>query len=312
MTALHFAQISDIHISSRGDYLDMLSGRSADLLAEVLAHLNQMGDLDFVLISGDMFDTADHQELGRFQQVVSAWSKPCYIIPGNHDRCNLDRAQGLTRHEFYRLFNPQVEARPGAPRAQAGYWSVTVRPDIQLIGLDSIRDEDWGGIIDSLQLEWLKNECEAHADKLIMLAVHHPLHGLAPIDDHPDWVNFVCDNGQEVLALLDDHPQVRLVLTGHHHLAKAESFAGRLHLACPALVTYPCAYRTLRLTRQSSGVWRLEWRTHFATDEATMAEARDRMVSSWIGEGFEPDFVEGYARLALGSPGDRNGETLLK
>jgi Icc protein len=311
MTTLHFVQISDIHISSRGDHLEMLSGHSADFLADVLAHLNRTHDLDFVLITGDLFDLAEHQELERFQRVISTLEKPCFIIPGNHDRRNPDRGDGLTRHQFARLFNPQVEARPTEPEAQAGYWSVTVHPHIQLIGLDSIRDEDWGGIIGPVQVEWLKAEFASHADKLIIIVVHHPFHALAPIDDHPDWGRFVCDNGPEMLSLLDDYPQVKVVLTGHHHLAKAEFLGQRLHLACPAVASYPCAYRTLRLNRQPEGHWQLEWQTHFVADEATMADARQRMLGLWISEGFEPDFVEEYACLALGGQTDRNGKARL-
>jgi hypothetical protein len=38
-TNLHFAQISDIHISSLGDHHDMLSGRSADFLTDIFTEL---------------------------------------------------------------------------------------------------------------------------------------------------------------------------------------------------------------------------------------------------------------------------------
>lgn len=311
MTALHFAQISDIHISSQGDHLEMLSGRSAGFLARIVARLNQTQDLDFVLITGDLFDTTDQQERDCFQEVITVLRKPYYIIPGNHDRCSPDRADGLTRHQFARLFNPQVQARPTAPEAQNSYWSFTVQPNIQLIGLDSIRDEDWGGIIDPLQIEWLKNELATHADKLIVVAVHHPFHSLAPIDNHSDWGKFVCDNGVEMLALLDNYPQVKVLLSAHHHLTKVDTLGRRLHLACPAITSYPCAYRTLRLTRWPNGTWQIKWQTHSATNKATRAEARKRMIHRWMDAGFEESFVEAYARLALGSQNDRNGTAIL-
>jgi hypothetical protein len=160
-------------------------------------------------------------------------------------------------------------------------------------------------------MEWLRAEFAAHADKLIILAVHHPFHALAPIDDHPDWGKFVCDNGPEMLVLLDDHPQVKVVLTGHHHLTKAEILGQRLHLACPALASYPCAYRTIHLSHLGEGGWQIEWHTHFVADEATITDARQRMVSRWMSKGFEPEFVEEYARLALGSQTDRNGKARL-
>ena len=312
MISLHFAQISDIHISSLGDHHDMLSGQSAGFLTDILTTLNQIDDLDFVLISGDLFDTASPPEFERFQSVFKTLTKPCYIIPGNHDRREANSQTGLTRHDFARIFNPQVEARPAEPAAQNGYWSIAINAGVQLIGLDSIVDNNWNGVIDRQQLSWLKAELAARSDKCIILAVHHPLHKLAPIDDLPAWQNFVCDNGPELLALLDQHPQVKLVLTGHHHLAKADQLGSRLHLACPAVALYPCAYRTVRLTQAPNKTWSIAWQTHPATDKATIAEARQQMFTTWTTSvGFETDFVETHIDLAQGDQFDRAGQVIL-
>ncbi|MBI1879225.1 MAG: metallophosphoesterase [Chloroflexi bacterium] len=310
-SVLHFAQISDIHISSLGDYEEILSGHAADFLTAIIADLNQQDDLDFVLLTGDLFNTPTEANVALFQQAIRALGKPTYIIPGNHDRRNSTEIEGLTRREFARRFNPQFQARPAAPEAQAGYWSVMVKPGIQLIGLDSIRDEDWGGIIDTAQIDWLERELAAHTDKLVILAVHHPFHSLAPIDSEPNWRNFVCDNGSDMLALLDRYPQVRVALTGHHHQTKADLLGRRRHLACPALSVYPCAYRTLRLVPSGDSGWQIEWQTHAATDEAITMMARERMISAWQGVGFDLDFVEVHAQLAWGSEWDRQGMVKL-
>lgn len=310
MTQIHFAQLSDIHISALGDHHDMLSGRSAQFLADIVAWLNRLHDLDFALISGDLLDTATRSELKQFQQVIHNLRIPCHIIPGNHDRRPPDRNQGLTRREFARLFNPQVEQRLTAPQSQAGYWSVEIGPEAQLIGLDSIKDEDWGGLVDPPQLAWLEQELNQLTHKLVLVAVHHPLHPLAPIDSHPDWGNFVCDNGPEVLQLLDRYPQVKLVLTGHHHLTKVDRLGQRLHLACPAVALYPCAFRTFRLTHQA-GAWQVSWQTHPATDESTTSEALEAMVSAWRQVGFDDDFVQQHVALARGNRYDQTGTAML-
>lgn len=313
-TSLHFAQISDIHISVLGDRYDMLSGRSAGFLANILAALNRLEDLDFVLFTGDLLDTAQETERDRFAQLLSTLTKPYYIIPGNHDRRNPGDTAGLTRRDFARHFNPQFAGRPPGPEAQAGYWSAAVSPQVQLIGLDSPRDRDWGGEIDAAQQVWLENELAVHAAKLVILVVHHPFHALAPIDHTPHWTKFVCDNGPEMLALLDRYPQVKVVLTGHHHQAKIDRLGARLHIACPAVAVYPCAYRTFRLSQDGGGAWSLAWQTHFVTDESTRADARRRFLTEWqkVPGNFTPDFVEEYARLALGSEEDRAGQAELK
>lgn len=310
MTTLHFAQISDIHISEVGNHNDLLSGQSAGFLINICAKLNQIDDLDFVLFTGDLFDTASQYELEQFQEAIYSLQKPYHVIPGNHDCCSPNSNQGLTQHDFARRFNPQIEARPTSPNTQVGYWSIEITPEVQLVGLDSIRDDDWSGIIDAAQMQWLESELAAHPDKLIILAVHHPLHQLAPIDDLPRWHKFVCDNGTEVSALLDNHPQVKIVLTGHHHLTKADRLGERIHLACPAVAIYPCAYRTLRLSHNHDSTWQLEWQTHPVTDEATIREARQQMWSAWADVGFEVAFIEEHVNLALGSEQDRHGRVM--
>lgn len=305
---LRFAQISDIHISVLGNHHDLLSGESAGFLRRTVAQLNQVGDLDFVLITGDLLDTAHPEELVRFQEIIGHLNRPYYVIPGNHDISS--DGDGLSRLEFARRFNPQLEARAAA-EGQPGYWSVAVAPAVQLIGLDSVRTEDWGGVIDAVQLAWLENELAGLNQKLVILAVHHPLHQLAPVDTHPHWTNFVCDNGPQLLALLDRYPQVKLVLTGHHHLTRADRVGGRLHLACPALAGYPCAYRDLHLARESPDAWRITWRSYAAAGETAVAEARELLTNAWQSVGFEAAFVEQYAGLALGSAQDRHGSVNL-
>ncbi len=304
MTTLHFVQLSDIHIGLGENHHEVLCAQSADFLAKVVADVNRLPNLDFLLITGDTADTAQPQEFARFQAIMSGLIKPYYLVPGNHDR----KATGWSRQEFAQRFNPQIALRPTDPQAQVGYWSMAVHPKIQLIGLDSIRDEDWGGIISPPQFSWLKNELDSHTDKLVILSVHHPFHSLAPVDNHPTYRLFVCDNGAEMLSLLDQYPQVKLVLTGHHHQTKTDWLGARLHLACPGLGVFPCAYRTIRLHQQADKTWQIDWQTHMAVDEATLAEARLISLKAWQEAGFDYDFAEAHMQLAWGNDFDRTGQ----
>ncbi len=305
-----FAHISDIHISSLGDHDDLLSGRAVEIFTKIIATWNQMPALDFVLISGDLFDVADLWEFNQFQQVIKKLNKPYYIIPGNHDRRSTKSSEGLTRQDFAQHFNPQFSERPTDRQAQVGYWSHNIRPKVQLIGLDSIKDDDWGGFVDEQQLTWLRQDLSQYADKLVILTVHHPLHRLHPIDDTPNYKNFICDNGPELLTLLDEHPQVKLVLTAHHHLCKADKLGQRWHLANPSIVIYPCAYRILHLAQQPSG-WHLKWETHTVVDEATEIEAQQCLRDSLRANNFAPQFTKDYIAEVYGQADDRTGEAEL-
>jgi 3',5'-cyclic AMP phosphodiesterase CpdA len=318
----HFAQLSDIHINHvSGDHHDVLGGQSAGWLTDIVAELNRQTELDFVLISGDLVDNALPSEFDQFSQIISQLTKPYFIIPGNHDRHPPDSGgdgdgMGLTRYQFAQRFNPQIAARPSDGQAQAGYWSIALNAQLQFIGLDSIRDADWGGVIDAPQLAWLEAELAEYYDKFVILMVHHPLHALTPLDNLERWRNFVCDNGAEVLALLDRHPQVKLVVTGHHHCTKADMLGARLHLACPAIGIYPCAYRTLRLTTPDSGgekgeCWQVAWQTHAATDETALALSHHMMITAWQEAGFDEATIAEHVEIARGNDFDREGAAVL-
>ncbi len=310
MTNITFAYISDIHISTLGNHHDLLSGQAVDILTDIVTDLNGMTDLDFVFIGGDLFDLADQWELDQFQQLIPTLTKPYYIIPGNHDRRSSEATTGLTRQDFARHFNPQLAQRPTATGGQVGYWSQEIQPNIQLIGLDSIRDQDWGGVVDDLQLEWLQGELANHAHKLVIVGIHHPLHALAAIDHNPTWQNFVCDNGPALLTLFDAYPQVKLVLTAHHHLAKVDYFEQRVHIANPSTVIYPCGYRILRLSQQAQG-WHLQWHIRPSTDKATQTKARQLLVDTMLELNLASDLIENYVSTAFGTANDRAGETIL-
>ncbi|MDM8520456.1 metallophosphoesterase [Anaerolineales bacterium HSG6] len=310
---LYFAHLSDIHLCHAGDRGDILGGHAAGFLANVITQLNNRPELEFVLISGDLVNDALAAEFDQFDQLISRLKKPYYIIPGNHDRRDAEATVGLTRYEVAQRYNPQVSQRPVDGNSQAGYWSQTVKTGIQLIGLDSIRDADWGGEVDENQLNWLKQELPRHADKLVILTIHHPLHPLAPIDETPKGRNFYANNGAELIALLDQHPQCQLVLTGHHHCTRADMVGARLHLACPGIGIYPFAYRTIRLTQQTDQAWQVSWQTHPASDDKTVAYGRALMLEVWQEKANIPlEVVEVHADIAWGpSDYDRLGEMIL-
>jgi Icc protein len=311
MPKLHFAHITDIHISEMGDHHDLLSGRAVDFLTHAIETLNQIPDLEFALITGDLFDTASQWELSQFQQTIELLNRPYYVVPGNHDRRDLEAAAGLTRDEFAQIFNPQVQQRPNDLFAQKGYWSQQVGAGVQLIGLDSVKPDDWGGVIDERQLSWLRQELRQHSDKVVLVAVHHPLHQLSLIDQDTYFHRFVGDNGAAVIELLNEYPQVKGVFTGHHHLSRVDTINGRLHVAGPSLTIFPCAFRTIWLEFGTGDRVHIRWRSHSVTDETTLSEAQQRTHLVWAQAEVEPEIVASFVKAIPGSDFDRDGRVTL-
>ena len=112
--------------------------------------------------------------------------------------------------------------------------------------------------------------------------------------------------------MLDAHPQVKLVLSGHHHQTKVDNLGDRLHAAAPSTTIYPLAYRTFRLAQPDGGRWQIDWQTHNAADPQLIDQARAAMIDAWHNAaGFDLDFVEQHVVLALGNEADRHGNHIF-
>jgi Icc protein len=307
--SVHFAHITDIHISDRGDSWGALGGQAARLLAACFERLNAIADLDFVLITGDVLDMATPEEIAALTEALSTLEKPWHFVPGNHDGfLDPQHPDAYKPHEAIPLIDPRL-AEP-KPEAQKAHWSRTVKPGIRLIGLDSRKADHWSGVIDDAQLKWLKGELDAHQNDLIILAVHHPLHKLSPYNDRPWWSNFICGNGPQVERLLDAYPNVRLVLAGHHHANQIRARDARLHVNTAALSGYPCVYRTVRASAKGNG-WHVQIKTEVVAEDATLAEAYKLLLESDTASRFDADDPSRWIKFCAGHPHDLSFEGLL-
>lgn len=73
-----FAFLSDTHIGSP-------DGKAEEDLRRTVADINNMNDIDFVVITGDITELGTNEELPRSKKLFDSLKVKYYIIPGNHD-----------------------------------------------------------------------------------------------------------------------------------------------------------------------------------------------------------------------------------
>lgn len=73
-----FAFISDIHIGSP-------NGSSEEDLRRTVRDINDMDDIAFVVLTGDITELGTNEELRLAKQILDSLDVKWYIIPGNHD-----------------------------------------------------------------------------------------------------------------------------------------------------------------------------------------------------------------------------------
>jgi 3',5'-cyclic-AMP phosphodiesterase len=315
---LRLAQISDIHMSRQPQDGMVLQAEAGRLLAQAIRQINALPGLDCVLVTGDLVDNGTPDELDDVLAQLANLRVPWYAIPGNHDAAFPLDSDRLNRRRFYEQVAAAAPAGTDAydGAAERGSWTILLKPDVRLIALDSNIPGDWAGQIDAPQLAWLESTLDAATEPLVVLMVHHPLHKVFGGWEQAefagqDWNKFFCNNGAEVRALLDRYPQVRLVLTGHDHVSRVDQFRGRLHLAAPALSSYPLAFRTIHVHGIDRG-WTFTWQTYTPADDALRAEALAKLETGTLALAFAPADPHRFAVVSEGQASDQQGHLQVR
>ena len=209
------AQISDLHIKPPGERAyEMVDTAAA--LARLIAHLNGFRPRpDFVVITGDLVDRGLEAEYAHLSRLLAALELPFAAVPGNHDE----------RRHFRQTFPDQ----PYAQSSGADNLRIAAGGLVLLLLDSSVPGKDYGEL-DRDTLRWLDVELAAARDRPALIFLHHPpfVTGIA----HMDRQNL--RNAPQLAAIVERHPQVRLVAAGHVHRAVTTSFAGVAASICPA------------------------------------------------------------------------------
>jgi Icc protein len=212
---IRIAQISDLHIKPPGA---LAYGRvdTARALERCVAALNEFRPMpDFVVISGDLADTPTSEEYEHLKRLLAPLKLPFAGIPGNHDSRDMMRA--------------------AFPQSAFAFVSGPLNQKVEIGGLDlllldsSVAGEPHGEL-DAATLQWLDEALASHADRPALLFLHHPpfVAGIW----HMDRQNLL--NAGELAPIIERHPRVRLIASGHVHRAALTMFAAVPTTICPA------------------------------------------------------------------------------
>jgi 3',5'-cyclic-AMP phosphodiesterase len=211
-------QLSDPHIGA-----DWAPGDPVARLATAVRAVRALRPQpDAVLVSGDLADNATAAEYEQFRELLAPLRAPSYVLPGNHD----------DRRALHRHFGV-----PGADGDPVQY-AVELGP-LRLVVLDTTIPGEDPGALDAERLDWLDAALEAAPELPTLLAMHHP-----PISTGiPVWdeIGLADTDRRALAAVVERHPQVRRLVSGHVHRAITGELAGR------AVLTVPSTYVQARL-----------------------------------------------------------------
>jgi 3',5'-cyclic-AMP phosphodiesterase len=211
---IRIAQISDLHIKPPGT---LAYGKvdTAKALERCIAALNEFAPApDFVVISGDLADAPSVEEYEHLKRLLAPLKLSFAGIPGNHDSREMMRA----------AFPDAAYALGTGPLNQ----KIEVG-ELDLLLLDSSVPGKPHGELDAPTLQWLDATLASSSGRPALVFLHHPpfLTGIW----HMDRQNL--HNAAELAAIIQRHPRVQLIATGHVHRATLTMFAGRPCTICP-------------------------------------------------------------------------------
>jgi len=240
-----FAHITDLHLDVKGTSNWQHREKSVPLFIDALRQIGRLPKLKFVLFGGDQVQAGprDRDSLYVFQEWTKHLDMPYYLLLGNSEVSPVPGVSKLSKEDY--LF--AWRGRGLGPGRSS--WSVDPEKNVRFIGFDVTVAGKPFGEAGPASLKWLANELELSRKKrLVIIATHQLLLPTSKLDSSPEGALWMVKNHAAVRMLLEQYPNVRMVISGHHHVAKVETVNGITYVADPAIVTYPCAFRVFTVS----------------------------------------------------------------
>jgi Icc protein len=298
VSAFNFAHVTDLHLDVRGESNWQHREKSVPLFIDALRQLTRLPKLDFVVFGGDQihYGPNDKDSLSVFRQWTDHLSMPYYILLGNTEVSPISGVSKLKREDYLNIwYNKGL--RPGHSS-----WAFDPVRSARVIGFDVTVDGKPYGQASRKGLKWLENELTVNQKKkLIIIFTHQLLMPTTERDKSEDWSFWIVKNHEEVRALLNRFPNVKLVVSGHHHTTRVITEGRITYVADPAIVTYPCALRFFSVTRQG-----IHLKNIGLGDQAIVKRAKELLETDAYAKMYDPAVPQKVVEYSAGlTPEDR-------
>jgi 3',5'-cyclic AMP phosphodiesterase CpdA len=190
-----------------------------------------------IVITGDLSDNGGADEYQALSEMLGRLADvPVYVIPGNHDRREIMRAE--------------LGHLPGVTADPLFIQYVVDDLPVRLVMLDTVVPGAGHGELCEARMAWLDATLTAAPDRPTMVGMHHPpfLCGI----EHMDKIALRDIAG--FTALIARHSQVKRIICGHHHRPITVQVAQAVASIAPSVAHQ----LELDLFSTNPGQWNLE------------------------------------------------------
>jgi len=209
---MFFAQVSDLHIPGTWSSVARARIEAFEAALQTLAELRP--EVKVVVLSGDLAEAGEDDAYRLIKDVIEQYPRFSFLpVMGNRDS-----RRGLRMHLLNELAYASTEEN---------FYACKL-PEATFICLDTTTQrKQSSGRLGQAQRNWLV-DLLSRTSSPVFLAMHHPPFegGVGRMDE---WG---LGDGNEFMALIATHPQVRLVMSGHWHRPVSQVRGGTLFSVC--------------------------------------------------------------------------------
>ncbi len=188
---------------------------------------------DFVLTGGDLIMDALGQTYSRsdslydlYETTIQQFDMPVFNTMGNHEIFGLYEESGIDpTHKEYgkKMYENRLNKRYYS--FEYNNWHFII-----LDGISDTGDKHYFGMVDSTQVEWLKDELKAIGkEEPVVVSTHIPLLSVGNQIMHGPTEAFkkssIITNAREIINILENY-NVKIVLQGHLHFLEDINYNG--------------------------------------------------------------------------------------
>lgn len=287
-----FAHVCDLHLDVNGKSTWQHREKSVLLFIDALRQIGRLPRFDFILFGGDQIHAGpgDEESLKVFQKWLFQISVPVRILLGNTEVSPEPGVSRLDKDAYLRAW------RGRGPAPGKASWAFDPVPGVRFIGFDVTVEGRPEGEADSRRLAWL--EAELHRSRkyrLVIIAAHQLIYPTTPLDLSPEWSLWMVRNHEEVRELISRFPNVKLVISGHHHASAVRTSGGVIYVSDPAVVTYPCAFRVYTVTHEGIALKNIG-----LGERAAVSRARGLLIADPYSRIYDPVNPHNVASYSIG------------
>jgi DNA repair exonuclease SbcCD nuclease subunit len=216
------ALLSDPHVTVG---TNGLAGAYEKHFETAIAQVNE-ANVDIVLITGDLSNGGQADQLRGFVQRTKQFQAPVFYVPGNHDvghKMNSGKTNGFVTVERVNAYE-HLMGRSFFAKEQHGMHLIGL--DASLFGSGLERERD--------QWKFIEHEMAEAIDGPKIVFMHYPLFVKSAAEKGGGYWNIEPEPRERLLKLFEQG-KVTAVLTGHLHKSLTNDYKGILLLGAPAI-----------------------------------------------------------------------------